>query len=67
MEKTLNLIGEIDTNVRVAIARELTKIHEEIVRGSLQEVQNKVRQKPSKGEFIILIEPTNSTGPKIRE
>jgi 16S rRNA (cytidine1402-2'-O)-methyltransferase len=37
------------------LARELSKIHEEYVRGSLQEIQEKLRDREIKGECIILI------------
>lgn len=39
-----------------AIARELTKLHEEVLRGSLSQLLDRVKEKPLKGEFVILIE-----------
>ena len=39
----------------IVVARELTKIYEEIVRGSLSEVLKKLTGKKMKGEFTILI------------
>lgn len=40
---------------RVAVSRELTKKFEETVRGTLVEVIEHFRQKPPKGEFVIVL------------
>ena len=41
----------------VVVARELTKIHEEIIRGSLTHVLETLRSRPSlKGEYTLLVE-----------
>jgi 16S rRNA (cytidine1402-2'-O)-methyltransferase len=41
----------------VVVARELTKIHEEIIRGSLTYVMETLRSRPSlKGEYTLLVE-----------
>ena len=39
------------------IARELTKLHEEFLRGDLAELAVRIRQKPVKGEVTVLIAP----------
>jgi 16S rRNA (cytidine1402-2'-O)-methyltransferase len=40
----------------MAIARELTKIHEEILRGSISELLEELRKRPSlKGEFVLVV------------
>jgi len=39
-----------------AVARELSKIYEEIVRGTLQELLNHFTENKPKGEFVIVIE-----------
>lgn len=41
---------------KVSVARELTKIHEENVRGTLQEVLEYFSQKEVKGEIVIVLE-----------
>lgn len=39
-----------------AVARELTKLHEEILRGSLSELEQELASRPSlKGEFVVVI------------
>ena len=52
LEKTLSLMKEILGNPQVAVARELTKVHEEVVRGSLEEVFPKICGRKIKGEVI---------------
>ncbi len=56
---TLKLIEEINSNVNVVIAKELTKIHEEFIRGNPSEILAYFSKNPDKikGEFVILIEP----------
>jgi 16S rRNA (cytidine1402-2'-O)-methyltransferase len=54
---------------RAVITRELTKVHEEIVRGGLVEILAHLNKGPSKGEFTIIIhgdvgaETTSSINP----
>lgn len=42
---------------QACIARELTKLHEEIARGSLEELCTRFRDKSVKGEIVIVIAP----------
>jgi 16S rRNA (cytidine1402-2'-O)-methyltransferase len=54
--KTLNYIANAFPSSQVVCARELTKIHEEFIRGTPYEVLNKLKDRPSiKGEFTVLI------------
>jgi 16S rRNA (cytidine1402-2'-O)-methyltransferase len=41
---------------RVAVARELTKIHEEVVRGTLPEVASRYRDGGVRGEVVVVLE-----------
>ena len=44
---------------RVTIGRELTKIHEEIIVGTPQEIAEQLETKKSaRGEFVVIVEPT---------
>ena len=38
------------------IARELTKVHEEYIRGTLQELSDLVQQETLKGEMVVVVE-----------
>lgn len=54
--EALEDIGEALPGRPVVLARELTKLHEEFLRGSAADVITALRQKPSvKGEFTIVI------------
>lgn len=39
----------------VSVSRELTKLHEETIRGTLKEVRNHFEEKSPKGEFVIIL------------
>ena len=51
---TLNDLKEYLGNRKITIARELTKIHEEFVRGTLEDIESKISN--IKGEFVLVIE-----------
>ncbi len=46
---------EVYGDRRAAIAHELTKIHESVMRGTLSELLAAVRQTPPKGEYVVVI------------
>ncbi|MEK6681449.1 MAG: 16S rRNA (cytidine(1402)-2'-O)-methyltransferase [Nitrospirota bacterium] len=54
--KTLKDIYDILGNRRTAVARELTKIHEEIVRGTVEEIIKAFEGKKIRGEVTIILE-----------
>jgi 16S rRNA (cytidine1402-2'-O)-methyltransferase len=51
LEATVDTLG----NRPLVLAREITKIHEEFIRGTAQEVLKSIKKRPIKGEIIILI------------
>ena len=54
LKNTLEYILEILGNRKIVLARELTKIHEEFIRGTVSEILNRLDE--IRGEFVILIE-----------
>ena len=54
LTSTLKDLSEILENRKIVVARELTKIHEEFLRGTANEILEKYQE--PKGEHIILIE-----------
>lgn len=55
IEKTLRDIVEFVGNREVVIIREITKIYEEILRGTAEELAIRLAEKPIKGEIVLLI------------
>jgi 16S rRNA (cytidine1402-2'-O)-methyltransferase len=55
VQETLDDIAAVLGDRRLAVARELTKLHEEIVRGTIQEVQRHFAANPPRGEFTLVI------------
>jgi len=54
MKHTLESMLTIFGNRRIVLARELTKIHEEFIRGTIKEIMGNFQE--FRGEFVILIE-----------
>jgi 16S rRNA (cytidine1402-2'-O)-methyltransferase len=52
--KTLEDIKAVSGDVRVVIARELTKIHEEFLRGTAEELLAHFSDHPPRGEMVVL-------------
>lgn len=53
---TLNYLKVSLGNRKIAACRELTKLHEEIVRGSIEECINHFVEKRPRGEFVLVVE-----------
>jgi 16S rRNA (cytidine1402-2'-O)-methyltransferase len=54
---TLAALAEIDPAREVAVCRELTKAHEEVVRGSAAELSRRYAAAPPRGEVVLVIGP----------
>jgi 16S rRNA (cytidine1402-2'-O)-methyltransferase len=52
---TLATLAELDPKRPVAVCRELTKLHEEVVRGSAEELAARYEGQPPKGEVVLVI------------
>ena len=53
------LLGDRDA----CVARELTKLHEEMRRGSLRQLQDHYGTTPARGEVVIIVSPGQEDGP----
>jgi 16S rRNA (cytidine1402-2'-O)-methyltransferase len=60
-------IHEILGNRNAVAARELTKRHEEFVRGTVEELIAHFEEKPPKGEFVLMIEGMSQEAMKAME
>jgi 16S rRNA (cytidine1402-2'-O)-methyltransferase len=54
---TLALLAELDPEREVAVCRELTKAHEEVVRGRAAELAERYGSSPPRGEVVLVIGP----------
>ncbi len=55
--KSLGLLASLTETAKVAVVRELTKIHEECLRASPQKLVEHFTKKTPKGEIVLLISP----------
>ena len=56
VKKTIAKAKEVFTDKRVVLVREMTKMHEETVKGSFSEIEEKVKDKNVKGECVLVID-----------
>jgi 16S rRNA (cytidine1402-2'-O)-methyltransferase len=54
---TLALLASVDPSREVAVCRELTKTHEEVVRGTAAELAARYADAPPKGEVVLVLGP----------
>jgi len=54
---TLKVLAELHPEREVAVCRELTKLHEEVIRGSAAELADRYADSPPKGEVVLVIAP----------
>ena len=58
IEKLLNAINDVlGPETDIAIIREATKLHEEVLRGTISEIIERTKEKKWKGEFVIGVFP----------
>ncbi len=60
--ETLTDLARIMPQRRCVVARELTKLHEEFVRGTLEELVQKLRERELLGEVTLVLGPAEKVG-----
>ena len=63
LEDMLKILGDR----KITLARELTKIHEEFLRGTISELLEKFNEEAIKGEFVIIAEGSKETKKEIEK
>jgi 16S rRNA (cytidine1402-2'-O)-methyltransferase len=58
---TLALLAELDPEREAAVCRELTKVHEEVVRGTAAELAARYAGNPPKGEIVLVLAPPGAS------
>jgi 16S rRNA (cytidine1402-2'-O)-methyltransferase len=62
---SLALLAESDPSRQVAVCRELTKLHEEVVRGTAAELAGRYAGAPPKGEIVLVLGPATPAEPDL--
>jgi 16S rRNA (cytidine1402-2'-O)-methyltransferase len=63
---TLQLLAEFDPSRQVAVCRELTKLHEEVVRGTAAELAERYGGEPPRGEIVLVLGPATPAEPDLQ-
>ncbi len=61
LRATLATLAGLDSERPVAVCRELTKAHEEVVRGTASELAARYEDESPRGEIVLVISPTGDT------
>ena len=59
---TLEVLAEVDPERPVAVCRELTKVHEEVVRGTAAELASRFSETAPRGEVVLVVGPPAREG-----
>ena len=65
--KTIEILKSNFPDRNACVARELTKLHEEFIRGTLKEIHEKINTRDLKGEIVLLIEGAKTKAPVVDE
>jgi 16S rRNA (cytidine1402-2'-O)-methyltransferase len=64
---TLRDLGERLGDRRIAVARELTKLHEETIRGPVSEVLERLGDRPVRGEVVVVVQGADADTPSVED
>ncbi len=65
LAKSLESLAALDPDRAVVVCRELTKLHEEVVRGTAVELATRYAQAPPKGEVAVVVGPAAAGAPEL--
>ena len=60
LSATLDMLEQIDPDRPAAVCRELTKLHEEVARGTAAQLAQHYRGRSTKGEIVLVVGPTTA-------
>jgi 16S rRNA (cytidine1402-2'-O)-methyltransferase len=66
-QKSLNAMLTVFGDRRACLAREISKIYEEFIRGSISEILKKIEGRTIKGEIVLVVAGTAFTGQQVEE
>ena len=53
--KVMEALLVLDIPVPIGVIKEMTKLHERVIRGDVQDVANALQEVPEKGEYVLLV------------
>ena len=56
LEETTQLVDFFGSERQLSVSREISKLHEETIRGTTQELVSHFESTPPKGEIVIVVE-----------
>ncbi len=56
IKKSMKILSNLFPGREIAVCRELTKMHEEIIRGRAEEIRDSLRDRELKGEITLVVE-----------
>jgi 16S rRNA (cytidine1402-2'-O)-methyltransferase len=62
---SLAVLAKVDPTRPVAVCRELTKLHEEVVRGTAAELAERYADDPPRGEVVLVVGAADETTPEL--
>jgi 16S rRNA (cytidine1402-2'-O)-methyltransferase len=62
---SLAVLASVDADRPVAVCRELTKIHEEVVRGTASSLAARYASEPPRGEVVLVVGAARETAPDL--
>ena len=65
LKNTLECIFDVLGDRKIVLAREITKIHEEFIRGNISEILGKINE--IKGEFVVIVEGSKLSESEIKK
>ncbi len=66
VERFLEFVSKKDKNRKIVVGKEMTKLFEEYLRGDVEKVLKKIKERELKGEITIVIEGGRETKGKIK-
>jgi 16S rRNA (cytidine1402-2'-O)-methyltransferase len=65
--KLLDELSNLMTDARIFIGREMTKIHEEYITGTIDEIRQQLADGKTRGEFVVIVHPPGKKSIKSEE
>jgi 16S rRNA (cytidine1402-2'-O)-methyltransferase len=65
--KLLDELSIVVENAQIFIGREMTKIHEEYITGTIEEIRQRLADGKTRGEFVVIVHPSRKKSIKSEE